>query len=163
MEDEKMKENKKEKFNMKEFGKRNWKKGAALLAGGLCIYAGYKIGCKGKLEIPKGNFFFANWPKGYEYTTKDLIEDFNLAGFGKKNQTDLPIPDGFELAMIEELWKEDDDVLGIMHDIPIPALGDFGKELKEKIPELADKDFAHLACVGFTKFNTDGYWLKKEV
>lgn len=151
-----------EPFSLKRAFKKHWKKGALVLVGGVLVYVGYKAGNKGKITLPKGNFFFANWPKGDEYTTKDLIEDFSLAGFGAKSQKNLPIPNGFELARIEELWKEDDDVLGIMNDIPITSLGDFGKELKEKIPELADKDFAHLACVGFTKFNTDGAWLKKE-
>lgn len=122
-----------EPFSAKEFvGKHKWKiAGGALIIGGI-IFAKKKFNSKKTL-----NKVFANTPS---------------------NHKDLPIPKDFELARIDELWIEGDDVLGIMDDIPITSLGDFGKELKEKIPEMKDKDFAHLACVGFTKYNIDGPW-----
>lgn len=141
-----------EPFNAKEFvGKHKWKiAGGALVIGGL-------IFLKKRISGDERNLFKVTWPtknKAPGYT--DIIKDFKLGEFSRKDYKELSIPDGIKTAMIEELWMEDDDVLGIMDDIPITSLGEFGKELKEKIPELKDKDFAHLACVGFTKYNTDG-------
>lgn len=71
------------------------------------------------------------------------------------NYKELYIPDDFFTAHIDELWQEGDDVLATMHDIDIHDLGKFGEELREKIPELKDKDFVHFPCVGFTRFNAD--------
>ena len=89
--------------------------------------------------------------KDREQSNLEWMRDF-IAGGDYKN---LMIPDGFETAHIQELWMEGDDVLGIMNDIPIQDLGKFGEELRNRIPELADKDFAQMACVGFTRYNND--------
>lgn len=140
-----------EPFSVKEFvGKHKWKiAGGALAIGGL-------IFLKKRISGDRRNLFKVTWPakdKTPGYT--ELIKDFKSGEFSKDCK-ELSIPDDIKTAMIEELWIEGDDVLGIMDDIPITSLGEFGKELKEKIPELKDKDFAHLACVGFTKYNMDG-------
>lgn len=126
------------KTKVKELAKKHWKKGVAIvLAGGSLIFIGYKLGGRGKMLIPKGNFTMTEWPSG--------------------ERNDIPIPHGFTSAIIKDLWKEDDgSVIMIADDIPIPYLGEFGKELKEKIPELKDMDFAHVGPIGFTKYNIDG-------
>ena len=130
------------KAKVKAAVKKHWKKGAvAVLAGGSLIFIGYKLGGRGKMLIPKGNFTMTEWPLG--------------------DSSDIPIPYGFKSAVIKDLWKEGDDVLMIADDIPIAYLGQFGKELKEKIPELKDMDFAHVAPIGFTKFNLDGEGMQK--
>ena len=131
-----------EPFSLKGFvSKHKWKiAGGALVVGGL-IFAKKKVGNK-----PIKNFF----------NKKESVNLDTGLITGGKSYKDLDIPADFVSARIDELWMEDDDVLGIMNDIPITDLGEFGKELKEKIPELKDKDFAHLACVGFTKYNIDG-------
>ena len=142
------------KTKFKNGVKKHWKKGLVIVTvGGGIFYAGYKMGGKGKMDFPKGNFFMANWPKDEKVSIEDFIQDFKIGEFN--NMKDLEIPHEFVTAHIDELWKEDDDVLAIMHDIDIHDLGKFGEEVREKIPELKDKDFVHFPCIGFTKFNAD--------
>lgn len=130
-----------EGFDLKAFVKKNkWKIAGGVAAIGGLIFAGKKLGKK--LDDRK--------------LLNKAFTDAVLGSNMSSDHKDLPIPADFSLARIDELWMEGDDVLGIMDDIPIASLGNFGKELKEKIPELKDKDFAHLACVGFTKYNIDG-------
>lgn len=158
-----------EGFDLKAFVKKNkWKIAGGVAAIGGLIFLKKKIDERNSFdeifknmfgddtENGKRNLFEVTWPskdKAPGYT--EVIKDFKSGEFSK-DYKELSIPADFELARIDELWMEGDDVLGIMGDIPIASLGNFGKELKEKIPELKDKDFAHLACVGFTKYNMDG-------
>ena len=158
-----------EGFDLKAFAKKHkWKIAGGVLAIGGFVFIKKKIDKRNSFdevfktmfgddtENGDRNLFKVTWPskdKAPGYT--EVIKDFKLGEFSK-DYKELSIPDDIKSAMIEELWMEGDDVLGIMNDIPITYLGEFGKELKEKIPELKDKDFAHLACVGFTKYNMDG-------
>lgn len=116
--------------------------GVALIVGS--IFIGKKLGQKGMMPVPKGNYLFEVWPDGSTPLSKEL---------GHKIQ-DLEIPNIIS-AHVDELWKDGDDVLGIMHDIDFKDLGKFGKEIKEKIPELKDMEFVHFPTIGFTKYNAD--------
>lgn len=139
-----------EPFSIRKFAKEHgWKIGLGILVGGGLLYAGKKIGSKGKMPIPKGRLCLIK--------DTDKVVNSPMGGDIVKNTgyIDLDIPEGFASAHIDELWKEDDDILGIMHDVDFADLGKFGKELKTKVPELADMDFVHFPCIGFTKFNRD--------
>lgn len=117
----------------------NWKKALGL---GVVATAAITGGVIFGLKKAKKNF------------NKDTgCVDINItSNFKSFKDLDIPV---FETAHIDELWQQDDDVLGIMHDICFQDLGKFGEELKEKIPELADMDYVHFPTIGFTKCNAD--------
>ena len=152
MEEEKMKENKKEKFNMKEFAKKHgWKivGGAVLIGGGLFI--GHKLGANGKMDIPKdGNFLWAWWPKGEEVKVSDLIDDMKLGGLFEANCLEKPKTD---LGVITDLWDEGNGPLFAAEDIKIDDAGKFIKDLAKHLEELDPKykgnDMVSIAVAGF--------------
>lgn len=124
------------------FIKKHWWKGVLALllaAGGTGLYLGKKKGLFGKKN--HGTIIMNEFPAGNKIVN-------------------LTIPEGFESAVISDLWTETDkdgntSVLCIAEDIPIKHLGKFGEELVKRVPEMANMDSACIAPMGFYRFNWD--------
>ena len=122
--------------------KKHWKKGLVIVtAGGTLLYVGYKMGTKGKMDFPKGNFFMANWPAGEKVSISEFVQDFKLGEFSNIKDLDKPTTD---LGEIMDLWTEVDKgektLNAIVHDVNINDLGwlagDIADKTFDRYPEL---------------------------